>query len=151
MEGKQSGASAPAAIRSKPLTERPLDVLYVAYFGIHLLASIAVDAQLVYPPYSQRLFPEPLRKVLQDYLASSNDPFLTAAAAGSRDHVWFRVLLASEALVQIPFFAVGIWGLIHGEFARPPDRMSRVQSVTGLMPRWFDCGWMRTLDGRGCR
>lgn len=110
-------ATASAARRPRSLTERPLDVLYLAYFGIHLLASLAIDAQLTYPPHSQRLFPGPLRKVLQDYLSTSKDPFLLAAAAGSADHVWFRVLLASETVFQIPCFAVAIWGLLNGESA----------------------------------
>lgn len=104
-----------ATARRQALASRPLDILYLTYFVIHLLASIAIDAQLTYPPYSQRLFPEPLRKVLADYLTSSKDPFLLAAARGSADHVWFRVLLTSEAVFQIPCFVVAIWGLIHGE------------------------------------
>ncbi|KAF6767156.1 Transmembrane protein 6/97 [Kalmanozyma brasiliensis GHG001] len=104
-----------ALARRQPLTSRPLDILYLSYFVIHLAASVAIDAQLAYPPYSQRLFPEPLRKVLADYLTSSKDPFLLAAARGSADHVWFRVLLISEAVFQIPCFVVAIWGLIHDE------------------------------------
>lgn len=119
MDRKQSTSaptSASAVARPKTLTERPLDVLYLAYFAIHLVASIAIDAQLTFPPHSQRLFPEPLRKVLQDYLTSSQDPFLLAAAAKSADHVWFRVLLASETVFQIPCFVVAIWGLLTGEY-----------------------------------
>lgn len=112
---EQKARTAAVSGRPKTLTERPLDVLYLAYFGIHLLASLAIDAQLTYPPYSQRLFPEPLRKVLHDYLTSSKDPFLLAAAAGSKEHVWFRVLLASETFLQIPCFVVAIWGLLNGE------------------------------------
>ncbi|TKY87285.1 hypothetical protein EX895_003962 [Sporisorium graminicola] len=104
-----------AASRPRTLTERPLDVLYLAYFGIHLFASLAIDAQLTFPPYSQRLFPEPLRKVLQDYLTSSKDPFLLAAERASPEHVWFRVLLASETVFQIPCFVVAIWGLLNDE------------------------------------
>ncbi|CCF53315.1 hypothetical protein NDA11_000786 [Ustilago hordei] len=114
MAGKQE-AKIVVQARPRTLTERPLDVLYLAYFGIHLIASIAIDAQLTYPPYSQRLFPEPLRKVLQDYLTTSKDPFLLAAEARSANHVWFRVLLASETLFQIPFFVVAIWGLLNDE------------------------------------
>ncbi|SAM81214.1 uncharacterized protein UBRO_02780 [Ustilago bromivora] len=114
MAGKQE-AKAVVQARPRTLTERPLDVLYLAYFGIHLIASIAIDAQLTYPPYSQRLFPELLRKVLQDYLTTSKDPFLLAAEARSANHVWFRVLLASETLLQIPFFVVAIWGLLNDE------------------------------------
>ncbi|SPC67171.1 uncharacterized protein UHOD_02780 [Ustilago sp. UG-2017b] len=114
MAGKQEAKGVVQA-RPRTLTERPLDVLYLAYFGIHLIASIAIDAQLTYPPYSQRLFPEPLRKVLQDYLTTSKDPFLLAAEARSANHVWFRVLLASETLLQIPFFVVAIWGLLNDE------------------------------------
>lgn len=107
--------AASAAHRPRTLTERPLDVLYLAYFTIHLFASLAIDAQLTYPPSSQRLFPEPLRKVLQDYLTTSSDPFLLAAERGSSDHVWFRVLLVSETVFQIPCFVVSIWGLLNGE------------------------------------
>lgn len=101
---------------TRPLTRRPLDIMYLAYFGIHLLASLAIDAQLTYPPYSQRLFPPPLRAVLQDYLTTSADPFLLAAERSSPDHVWFRVLLASETVFQIPCFVVAILGLLNGKF-----------------------------------
>ncbi|KAI3476418.1 hypothetical protein L1887_61983 [Cichorium endivia] len=76
---------------------------------------VAIDAQLTYPPYSQSVFPAPLRKVLQDYLTTSKDPFLLAAAAQSSAHIWFRVLLASETVFQIPCFIVAIWGLLNGE------------------------------------
>ncbi|SJX61977.1 uncharacterized protein SRS1_10592 [Sporisorium reilianum f. sp. reilianum] len=110
-----SKPASPSLHRPRTLAERPLDILYLAYFGIHLLASLAIDAQLTYPPYSQTLFPEPLRNVLRDYLESSKDPFLLAAERASAEHVWFRVLLASETLFQIPCFAVAIWGLIHDE------------------------------------
>ncbi len=93
-----------------------MDVLYLSYFAIHLIASVAVDAQLTFPPYSQKIFPEPLRKVLRDYLTTSKDPFLLAASNSSPDHVWFRVLLASETFFQIPCFIIAIRGLLNGEF-----------------------------------
>lgn len=121
-ERKQSAAVAES--RPKLLTDRPLDVMYLAYFGIHLLASIGIDAQLTYPPYSERLFPQTLRKVLQDYLTKSKDPFLLAAAAKSPSHVWFRVLLASETLFQIPCFVIFISGLLHGEWRGYDDSSS---------------------------
>lgn len=114
MSSRTPGAAA-APMRAKALTERPLDMLYLAYFVVHLVASIAVDAQLSYSPYSQRLFPQALRQVLEDYLVSSKDPFLLAAERGSSDHVWFRVLLTSEAVFQIPCFLVAIWGILKGE------------------------------------
>ncbi len=107
-----STASSPA-IRRRSLTDRPLDVLYLAYFGIHLAASLAIDGQLTYPPYSQRLFPEPLRKVLQDYLVSSKDPFLLAVERGSPEHVWFRVLLMSEAVFSGAVFCSGHLGVVE--------------------------------------
>lgn len=110
-----------STVRARTLTERPIDVLYLAYFGIHLVASLAIDAQLTYPPYSQRLFPKALRNVLQDYLTTSRDPFLLAAQRRSSDHVWFRVLLASETVFQIPCFVVALWGLWKGEFVYEPS------------------------------
>lgn len=139
MAGKQE-AKIVVQARPRTLTERPLDVLYLAYFGIHLIASIAIDAQLTYPPYSQRLFPEPLRKVLQDYLTTSKDPFLLAAEARSANHVWFRVLLASETLLQIPFFVVAIWGLLNGELEGHSRRWT--SSALGT-----DAASIRTIRG----
>ncbi|GAC76845.1 hypothetical protein PANT_22c00239 [Moesziomyces antarcticus T-34] len=113
---EQSRGSMAAVERRKTLTERPMDVLYLSYFGIHLLASLAIDAQLTYPPYSQSVFPAPLRKVLQDYLTTSKDPFLLAAAAQSSAHIWFRVLLASETQPRAEAMStvanlsdVGVW------------------------------------------
>ena len=101
--------------RRRKVTDRPLDVLYLSYFVIHLLASIAIDAQLTYPPFSQTLFPQTLQDVLKGYLSDSKDPFLLAALDRSPQHVWFRALLSSETFLQIPCFILGIAGLWKGK------------------------------------
>lgn len=103
------------ASQPRSLWKRRLDILYLVYFAIHLFASLAIDAQLTYPPFSQRLFPKPVQTVLKDYLVASKDPFLLAALAKSPAHVWFRALLSSETFLQVPCFLVGIWGLWKGE------------------------------------
>lgn len=141
MSSTTRSAATITTTRPHTLTERPLDVLYLAYFGIHLLASVAIDAQLTYLPYSQRLFPEPLRKVLQDYLTTSKDPFLLAAEARSAEHVWFRVLLASETLFQIPCFGVAIWGLLNGEFRFLVERWRESEADSEMV-------WMQTRNAR---
>lgn len=113
----------------RPMSERRIDILYLAYFAIHLFASLAIDAQLTYPPYSQRLFPKPLQTVLKDYLMTSKDPFLLAALAKSPAHVWFRALLSSETFLQVPCFLVGIWGLWNGEYSERSDRMYKISAA----------------------
>ena len=98
--------------RGRGRGERILDTLYLAYFGVHLVASALIDAQLALPA---SLFPGAVQRVLADYLRDSGDPFLGGLARKDASVTWFRVLLLSETFVQIPCFVVGIYGLAAGE------------------------------------
>ena len=101
-----------AQARGRGRRERILDTLYLAYFGVHLVASALIDAQLALPA---SLFPGAVQRVLADYLRDSGDPFLGGLARKDAAVTWFRVLLLSETFVQIPCFVVGIYGLAAGE------------------------------------
>ncbi|KAN0061532.1 hypothetical protein ACQY0O_006379 [Thecaphora frezii] len=94
-----------------PLLSRPLDALYVSYFSIHLLASLLIDAQLSLVPYSQLLYPAPLRSLLRFYLETFHDPFLTALSNCDAAYTWFHTLILTEVVFQIPLFVVAIVAL----------------------------------------
>lgn len=97
----------------KPLTSRPLDLFYVIFFAIHLLASSLIDSQVFLPT---RCIPSPLRAVLDNFLLDTNDPLMRSALTGRSDQTWFMAALVAEMVIQLPIFALGIWALIKGEF-----------------------------------
>ncbi|KAK0530670.1 hypothetical protein OC842_003851 [Tilletia horrida] len=90
----------------RPLTRRPLDLFYVVFLSLHLVASILVDGQTFYPP---SWVPAALKQVKADYLRDSNDPLIRNATAPQ--YVWFWTAMVLEFLVQVPSFAVGAWAL----------------------------------------
>jgi hypothetical protein len=96
----------------RPLASRPLDILWIAFFALHLSASLLIDSQAFVP---RRLVPAPLSRLLQQYLADSRDPLITAALRRDPSYAWFITALALELCVQCPAFAAGIWGLWKGE------------------------------------
>lgn len=64
----------------KPLTSRPLDLLYYVFFVIHLLITIFIDLLPLWPtvlrelPITKQLFGV-LKGVADDYVKQTNDPF----------------------------------------------------------------------------
>ncbi|PPQ73236.1 hypothetical protein CVT26_015039 [Gymnopilus dilepis] len=97
-----------------PLTARPLDLLYVAFFGIHLIATLVVDLQYFYPAW---LVPGWMRALLDFYIGMSKDPLVggvDGAFGGSEHLVWFKTFLALEAVFQAPVFVLGFRALRRG-------------------------------------
>ncbi|KAF7332386.1 putative membrane protein [Mycena kentingensis (nom. inval.)] len=86
-----------------PLTSRPLDLIYFSFFVTHIVASVFVDFQTLYP---QHLVPAFLRKFVAWYITQSNDPFLKAAHGQGEPMVWFNSFLFIEAAFQFPTFFV---------------------------------------------
>jgi hypothetical protein len=106
----QGTARAASGLRTglrRPLASRPLDILWIAFFALHLSASLLIDSQAFVP---RRLVPAPLSRLLQQYLADSRDPLITAALRRDPSYAWFITALALELCVQCPAFAAGIWG-----------------------------------------
>ncbi|PWN30863.1 hypothetical protein BDZ90DRAFT_229854 [Jaminaea rosea] len=100
------------ALRQKLWTHRrKADWLYVAFMGVHLLASVLVDGQLFYP---QSCIPEVLVKTKQDYLRQSNDPMV--GKLGQPEVAWFWMAVVLEMTWQCPAFVLGIVGLVRDDW-----------------------------------
>ena len=89
----------------KPLTSRPLDLLYTIWFIIHVLITIFVDMVPFYPRVLQLPI---LLKVRQDYITDWKDPLVISWPA------WFRAFLIVEGLYQAPLCIWGIGALRDG-------------------------------------
>ncbi|EMD38811.1 hypothetical protein CERSUDRAFT_133352 [Gelatoporia subvermispora B] len=95
----------------RPLSARPFDMVYFAFFMMHLPATLLVDLQALYPAH---LVPPLIAKIPGFYISMSNDPLIGGAMGllGKGDQfVWFKTFLLLEALFQIPVFVLGMRGL----------------------------------------
>lgn len=67
----------------KPLTSRPLDLLYYGFFIIHFICTILIDILPLWPsflrtlPVSKQLF-DMAKRVVDEYTVKTNDPFMLA-------------------------------------------------------------------------
>lgn len=110
---KLSGQLVTRQMRRVPLTARPMDFVYFSYFASHLVASFLIDLQWLYP---SSLCPQPLRALLEYYVAYSNDP-LIGGLAGIKDDstlLWFKTFITLEGVFQIPVFILGLSALWKG-------------------------------------
>ncbi|KAJ7509892.1 transmembrane protein 6/97 [Mycena galericulata] len=93
----------------KPLTSRPLDLVYFIFFVTHIFASLCIDFQPLYPP---ALVPAPLRQFAEWYIRTSNDPLLKAVFGHGNDPlVWFKSFVFLEVFFQFPTFFIAARGL----------------------------------------
>lgn len=106
-------ASVPKQQR-KSIWDRPADLVYVSFFAVHLVATLLIDGQDLYPA----LVPDFLRAVRDNYLATSADPVLPHAFTPA--YAWFTSLIWIEVLFQVPVFVLGIWGLLRGTYPVHP-------------------------------
>ncbi|KAG1842152.1 transmembrane protein 6/97 [Suillus subalutaceus] len=98
---------------ASPITSRPLDLVYFAFFLVHIPATLLIDLQALYPP---SLTPYFIRALPQLYVQMSNDPLIgnvLGMLGDSQPFVWFKTFLAVEAydLFQLPVFVLGARGL----------------------------------------
>jgi len=101
----------------KPLTSRPLDLVYVIFFLSHIPASLLIDLQTIYPA---KLVPTAIQKLPEWYFQTSNDILIGSMMGylGNNDHlIWFKSFLFLEITFQVPVFFLGIYGLWRGSRA----------------------------------
>ncbi|KAH7927353.1 hypothetical protein BV22DRAFT_1061233 [Leucogyrophana mollusca] len=99
-----------------PLTSRPLDVVYFAFFLIHIPATIMIDLQALYPT---TVIPSVIRGLPKLYSDMSSDPLISGVMGYLGEEalsrlVWFKTFLAVEAVFQLPVFVLGLRGLWTG-------------------------------------
>ncbi|KZP01719.1 hypothetical protein CALVIDRAFT_594413 [Calocera viscosa TUFC12733] len=94
-----------------PLTKRPLDLVYFAFFLVHIPATLCMDLQPFYPPH---LVPQPLKDFLAWYLVTSNDPVVSGAMGligRPGDFAWIKSFFFLEGFFQLPTFFIALYGL----------------------------------------
>lgn len=103
----------------KPLSSRPLDLLYVVFFVLHLIITLTIDILPLWPASTQTLpvikdVYNALKSVSYDYMTKSKDPF-ALASWGLVQHEWefyfMKIFLYMELVIQIPAFILGTYGL----------------------------------------
>jgi len=93
---------------TKPLRERPLDLLYVAFFYIHIPATLLLDLQALYP---KSLVPAVMSNLPALYVAMSQDPLVGGDMGYFGPNYiasWFKAFLILEMIFQLPVFVYGI-------------------------------------------
>lgn len=98
---------------NKPLKERPLDLVYVIFFAIHIPTFFLIDSQPLYPEGWR-----PTARLIEYYLEIYNDPIVGGALGewkvGGWTWVWIHSFFWLEALFQLPIFILGIINLKKG-------------------------------------
>ncbi|KAI6160693.1 transmembrane protein 6/97 [Pisolithus thermaeus] len=93
----------------RPLSSRPLDLLYFSFFLIHIPATLLLDCQALYPAW---IVPSSIKALPSIYLDFSSDPLIAGAFGHvSGDFVWFKLFLYLEAFFQLPVFVLGAFKL----------------------------------------
>ncbi|KAJ2705757.1 Transmembrane protein 97 [Coemansia sp. IMI 203386] len=87
-----------------------LDMLFFGYFVSHIPITLLVDVVPLLPPALTPGFMLALNTLLTEQLS---DPFMVIGATRS-DMTWFRSLLASELLFQLPLFFYAAYALWKG-------------------------------------
>jgi hypothetical protein len=95
----------------RPLSSRPMDLIYFIFFLIHIPSTLLIDCQAVWPKH---LFPKFLQDIPFWYVGMSGDPLVGRAMGilgDGSDLAWFMSFLYLEALFQLPVFVLGAIGL----------------------------------------
>ncbi|KAL4429047.1 hypothetical protein ABPG77_006086 [Micractinium sp. CCAP 211/92] len=77
--------------------------LYLAFFISHIPITLLVDSQAVFPA---SWYPQALRDVQAWYFETYKDPLMMGLPT------WFRSLVVSEIVVQLPFFFVATYAFL---------------------------------------
>jgi hypothetical protein len=100
-----------------PLRQRPLDLLFIIYFVVHIPTALLLDVQSILP---RHLFHEELLKMTEGHIKSTGDPLV------STNPVWFKALVWCELILQVPYFFAATYAFIKGEkICRTYDRCPR--------------------------
>ena len=84
--------------------------LGIAFFASHIPATLLVDAQALLPSC---MFPGFARNMLSDFIARFNDPLMGGALRAPPENVWFLSLIATELVLQLPFFFVALYAFLY--------------------------------------
>ncbi|PWN44124.1 hypothetical protein IE81DRAFT_35523 [Ceraceosorus guamensis] len=145
-QSQSQGQSQASALKSmdqvnksirRPLSKRPLDMIWMTFFIVHLAASLLVDSQTLMP---DNVIPASQSNLLHAYLKDSSDPLISALTSPAplghlfhastrtstststskalpHNYAWFATSMILEFAVQVPVFVLGTIALWRGELA----------------------------------
>ncbi|KAJ2912635.1 hypothetical protein MD484_g7782, partial [Candolleomyces efflorescens] len=96
-------------------SHRTLDLVYVAFFLVHIPATIILDLQAIYPAW---LIPAPVKFLGDLYMTMTNDPVVGSVGGYfgpdvQQQFLWLKCFMWTEALFQLPTFFYGAYNLYH--------------------------------------
>ncbi|KZS94664.1 hypothetical protein SISNIDRAFT_409402 [Sistotremastrum niveocremeum HHB9708] len=134
----------------RPLMNRPFDLAYFTFFAIHILATLFVDLQALYP---QDWTPSPINLIPEWYIEFSGDPLIAGAMGfiDARDPtkwIWIKSFMWAEALFQLPVFILGLRALYRDDQKIYPLLLIYAASSTTTM---IPCVWTVLAVPRGTK
>ena len=83
-----------------------LDAIFIAFFALHIPITLVIDAQVILPP---QYYPNWCRELLNMWVEMSGDTLMM------QHPLWFKSLVLSELLFQLPFFFVAVFAFTYKE------------------------------------
>lgn len=93
----------------KPITSRPLDLLYAVFLALHSGPAVLLDSQALFPA---SWFPAGLRAFLANYIATSGDPLISNVQRP--EFAWLKAYMMCEVFLQNIVFVLGPIALYRG-------------------------------------
>lgn len=88
-----------------PLSRRPYDWLFLAYFLVHIPVTLCIDAQVLLP---KAWFPALLQRAMQDWIRDYDDVVLRTAP------LWFQSFIWIELICHVPYFFFAVYAFARG-------------------------------------
>ncbi|PVF96159.1 hypothetical protein CPB86DRAFT_524131 [Serendipita vermifera] len=98
---------------AQPLFRRPLDILYLVFFLMHLCWALPFGGQALYPKW---VTPQVAQDFVQNYIKDTNDPWMLAIwnrVPYPFEWVWTKVYLWFEMTVQVPIALASVYALVQ--------------------------------------
>ncbi|KXZ55009.1 hypothetical protein GPECTOR_3g172 [Gonium pectorale] len=103
-----------------------LDVIFLAFFIIHIPTTLLVDSQSVFPA---EYYPPWAKEALKWHIEMNGDHLV------SKNPTWFVSLVWGEVLYQLPFFFVASYAFIkRRNWIRVPSIIYGAHVVTTMIP-----------------
>jgi len=90
-------------------------VVYFGFFVVHVVATLVLDLQALYPP---TLVPGFMSQVHKSYVQDTGDPLIKAVLGlygreAKLNASWFETFIYCEMFFQLPVFFIGLYALWH--------------------------------------
>ncbi|KAI8470014.1 MAG: transmembrane protein 6/97 [Monoraphidium minutum] len=114
---------------TRSLFARPIHLLAVLWFLIHIPTTLLVDIQSILPQEYAKDFPQFAKDMLQFHIKAHGDHLV-------RDNpLWFVTFVWCEVCLQLPFFFIAAYAYIAGRsWIRIPAIMYGVHAATTVLP-----------------